>query len=107
MNVLSPFKSVYQVSILHKSIADRYRPFRVADGPITARVIFMKNVSWVVNGIICQAVLFKWLTLIISFFLFLNVPDHVRVVYDDICFISEFRKLTTPPQRYHSQQIYS
>ena len=31
----------YPVSILHKSIADRYRPVRVADGPITVRYRFM------------------------------------------------------------------
>ena len=29
--------------ILYKSIADRYRPVRVADGPITARYKFIKN----------------------------------------------------------------
>ena len=34
------------VSILHKSIACRYRPVRVADGPITARGRFIKNASW-------------------------------------------------------------
>ena len=34
------------VSILHKSIAGRYRPVRVADGPITARCRFIKNASW-------------------------------------------------------------
>ena len=34
------------VSILYKSIADRYRPVRVADGPITARCRFIKNASW-------------------------------------------------------------
>ena len=33
------------VSILHKSIAVRYRPVRVADGPITARYRFMYNAS--------------------------------------------------------------
>ena len=32
------------VSILYKSIAGRYRPVRVADGPITARYRFRKNV---------------------------------------------------------------
>ena len=37
----------YPVSILHKSIAGRYRPVRVADGPITARCRFIKNASWV------------------------------------------------------------
>ena len=34
-------------SILYKSIAGRYRPVRVADGPITARYIFIKNAYWV------------------------------------------------------------
>ena len=34
------------VSILRKSIAGRYRPVRVADGPITARCRFIKNASW-------------------------------------------------------------
>ena len=33
---------------VHKSIAGRYRPVRVADGPITARYRFIKNVSWVI-----------------------------------------------------------
>ena len=36
----------YPVSILHKSIAGRYRPVRVADGPITARCRFIKNACW-------------------------------------------------------------
>ena len=39
--------SIYLVSSLHKSIAGRYRPVRVADGPITARYTFIKNASWV------------------------------------------------------------
>ena len=34
------------VSILHKSTAGRYRPVRVADGPIMARCRFIKNASW-------------------------------------------------------------
>ena len=33
------------VSILHKSIAGRYRPVRVADGPIMARCRFIKNAT--------------------------------------------------------------
>ena len=37
----------YLVSILYKYIAGRYRPVRVADGPITARYRFIKNASWV------------------------------------------------------------
>ena len=32
--------------ILYKSIAGRYRPVRVADGPITARYRFIKDASW-------------------------------------------------------------
>ena len=36
-------------SILHKSIAGRYRPVRVADGPITDRCRFIKNASWVLS----------------------------------------------------------
>ena len=35
------------VSILRKSTAVRYRPVRVADGPITVRCRFIKNASWV------------------------------------------------------------
>ena len=34
------------VSILYKSIAGRYWPVRVADGPITARYSFIKNAIW-------------------------------------------------------------
>ena len=34
------------VSILFKSIAGRYRPVRVADGPITTRYRFIKNANW-------------------------------------------------------------
>ena len=37
------------VSILYKATAGRYRPVRVADGPITARYIFIKNASWEVK----------------------------------------------------------
>ena len=43
------------VSILYKSIAGRYRPVRIADGPITARYRFVKNASW--EGGISVAVL--------------------------------------------------
>ena len=38
--------SGFPVSILYKSMAGRYRPVRVADGPITARYRFIKNASW-------------------------------------------------------------
>ena len=41
------FKPTYPASILYKSSAGRYRPVRVADGPITARYRFMKNAYWV------------------------------------------------------------
>ena len=37
---------INRVSILYKSIAGRYRPVRVADGPITARYRVIKNASW-------------------------------------------------------------
>ena len=39
--------SIYPVSILYKSIVGRYRPVRVANGPITTRYRFIKNGSWV------------------------------------------------------------
>ena len=34
------------LGILHKSIAGRYWPVRVADRPITVRYRFIKNTSW-------------------------------------------------------------
>ena len=34
------------VSILYESTAGRYRPVKVADGPIMARYRFIKNASW-------------------------------------------------------------
>ena len=37
----------YPAIILYKFIAGRYRPVRVADGPITARYTFIKNDYWV------------------------------------------------------------
>ena len=37
------YDSNYPVSILYKSIAGRYRPVSVADGPITARYRFIKR----------------------------------------------------------------
>ena len=40
------------VSTLHKSIAGRYRPVRVADGPITACSILIQNVSRVCSSLI-------------------------------------------------------
>ena len=40
---------MFPASILYKSIAGRYRPIRVADGPITARYRFIKNAYWVIN----------------------------------------------------------
>ena len=45
---------VSPVSILHKSIAGRYRPVRVAEGPITARCRFIKNASWVILILVAQ-----------------------------------------------------
>ena len=40
------------VSILQKSIAGRYRPARVADGPITTCCRFIKNASWEITNIL-------------------------------------------------------
>ena len=40
-NVVWPLGCLDPEGILHKSIAGRYRPVRVADGPITARCSFM------------------------------------------------------------------
>ena len=39
------------LSFLHKSIAGRHQPVRVADGPITARYRFIKNGSWGANSV--------------------------------------------------------
>ena len=48
---IAPSLDKIPVSSLYKSIAGRYRPVRVADGPITARYGFLKNASWdVVSG---------------------------------------------------------
>ena len=44
--LLKTFITDIPVSILYKSIAGRYRPVRVADGPITARYRFIKNAYW-------------------------------------------------------------
>ena len=41
---------LFPVSILYKSTAGRYRPVRVADGPIAARYRFIKNASWDVDS---------------------------------------------------------
>ena len=43
------------MSILYKPIAGRYRPVRVADGPITAHYRFIKNASWVGTSCIFSA----------------------------------------------------
>ena len=55
----------FPVSILYKSIAGRYRPVRVADGPITARYIFIKNAYWVVAarcGVLFTFCPVRWLS---------------------------------------------
>ena len=46
-------------SILYKSIAGRYRPVRVADGPITACYRFIKNAYWDGSNIIVLIQLFN------------------------------------------------
>ena len=54
------------VSILYKSIAGRYRPVRVADGPITARYRFIKNAC-------CGDAFFNQKVLIFFLFLYKNI----------------------------------
>ena len=44
---MRPDNGIFPESIIQKSIAGRYRPVRVADGPITARYGFIKNATWV------------------------------------------------------------
>ena len=51
---------MYPGSILYKSIAGRYRPVRIADGPITVCFRFIKNATWV--GSCFVAVVYKMLT---------------------------------------------
>ena len=48
-------------SSLYKSIAGRYRPVRVADGPITARYRFIKNVYWDLE---CLSEVVRWTKLL-------------------------------------------
>ena len=69
------------VSILYKSIAGRYRPVRVADGPITARYRFIKNASWVSST---DALLFfgLWLMYCLSWFVFLPLGRLWSMIYD-------------------------
>ena len=45
-STVSRSSDLIPIRILHKSTAGRYRPVRVADGPITARCGFIKNASW-------------------------------------------------------------
>ena len=49
--------SHYPVSILYKSIAGRYRPVRVADGPIMARYRFIMNASCVPNASLQKSII--------------------------------------------------
>ena len=54
--------TVLPVSILYKSTAGRYRPVRVADGPITASCRFIKNSSWAVcNAVWCFLTVIRFL----------------------------------------------
>ena len=63
------------VSILYKSIAGRYRPVMVADGPITARYRFIKNASWEHNV----------LTMIKLLLSALFVCKHMSTLFAYIC----------------------
>ena len=52
----------HPVSILHKCTAGRYRPVRVADGPIIACCRFIKNASWALLCLIylCKQCKSRW-----------------------------------------------
>ena len=65
------------VSILYKSIADCYRPVRVADGPITARYRFIKNASW---DVAMWSEMIKIITLICYGKIQLNSITHASIV---------------------------
>ena len=51
-------RTIYPVSILHKSIVGRSRPVRVADGPRTARCRFVKNASWVPTSAVSALIIY-------------------------------------------------
>ena len=77
-------RSVYPVNSLYKSIAGRYRPVRVADGPITARYRFIKNVSWVRQKLICCIFVLYFFYLFFAFFFIIEQhtkSNHVLPVY--------------------------
>ena len=61
-------------SILYKSIAGRYRPVRVADGPITARYRCIKMLTCVcvcVRVCVCVCVMNKWA---------LSLKKHIKTI---------------------------
>ena len=78
LNKITEYR-INPVSILYKSIAGRYRPVRVADGPITARYRFIKNASWeeVFVSKIMSVHVYK-------FFLVENVLKHTLTLLDII-----------------------
>ena len=56
---LFPVAGNCPVSILYKSISGRYRPVRVADGPITARYRFIKNAGWGLYLFVVRSIVFQ------------------------------------------------
>ena len=76
------------VSILHKSIAGRYWPVRVAEGPITARYRIIKNASWGTSSLCLFAVKFAAITISCEFILRGTPPQTI----------------IDPPQTYPSRQ---
>ena len=77
---------VYPVSILYKSIAGRYRPVRVADGPITVRYRFIKNASRVPSVLVCwhSLCVIVWLCSMI-----VALPGHL--IYSSLQHIKWFK----------------
>ena len=73
------FLCIIPVSILYKFIAGRYRPVRVADGPMTARYRFIKNASW--DGPARKfVILFLFLMIILLFSLVLNYSSKLDIL---------------------------
>ena len=92
-NTVNSFPTDRPVSILHKSIAGRCRPVRVADGPITARCRFIKNASWALQcldvcGFIYGVFFFFFFCFFFVCFLSLFVP-HLSffAVWGGLCFV--------------------
>ena len=96
------------VRILNKSIAGRFRPVRVADGPISARYRFIKNASWGVCLFSCFVLLcFAFLSCCLYYLLYVSVTflladeNEYRLIRD--LFINYDKRVR--PSIHHSQPV--